>query len=102
MYAQLILQLLFPGMFFIDDSKFMSALYSTFMTHVFIVEPLYYFVHRWLHIPANMKSMHGFHHMSVNPIPSTSLVQNFEEHFIYIATFGPAMIFPYFINQVIL
>ena len=98
MYAQLSLQLLFPGMFFVDDAKFMACLYSTFITHIFIVEPLYYFVHRWLHIPSQMKAMHGFHHMSVNPIPSTSLVQNFEEHFVYIATFGPAMIFPYLIN----
>jgi len=41
--------------------------------------------------------MHGFHHMSVNTVPSTSLVQNFKEHFVYIATFGPAMLLPYFV-----
>lgn len=97
MWAQLVLQLLFPQMFFVDDSKISSSLYLTFMTHVFLVEPLYYVVHRWLHIPKNMKAMHGFHHLSVNTVPSTSLVQNTEEHFIYIATFGPAMILPYFI-----
>jgi len=42
--------------------------------------------------------MHGHHHMSVNTVPATSLVQNFTEHFIYIATFGPAMILPYFLG----
>lgn len=61
------------------------------------MEPLYYAVHRWLHVPEHMKMMHGFHHMSVNTVPSTSLVQNFQEHFIYIATFGPAMLLPYFV-----
>ena len=100
MYAQLVLQLLFPGMFFVSDTKLLSSLYSTAITHVLVVEPLYYVVHRWLHIPANMKAMHGFHHMSVNPIPSTSLVQNFHEHFVYIATFGPAMLLPYFVNVI--
>jgi sterol desaturase/sphingolipid hydroxylase (fatty acid hydroxylase superfamily) len=62
------------------------------------VEPLYYAVHRWLHVPEQFKKMHGFHHSSVNTVPSTSLVQNFQEHFVYVATFGPAMLLPYFLN----
>lgn len=48
---------------------------NTFLAHVLVVEPLYYVVHRWLHKPDNMKSMHGFHHSSINTCPSTSLVQ---------------------------
>lgn len=71
---------------------------NTLIYHVTIVEPLYYAVHRWLHVPEQFKKMHGFHHSSVNTVPSTSLVQNFQEHFVYVATFGPAMLLPYFIN----
>ena len=99
MWAQLALQLMFPGMFFSPNSydNIANCAWNTFITHVCLVEPLYYAVHRWLHVPENMRAMHGHHHMSVNTVPSTSLVQNFTEHFIYIATFGPAMIFPYFL-----
>jgi len=97
MWAQIVLQLLFPGMFFSEWNGIVSCAYNTFLSHVLVVEPLYYAVHRWLHVPEHMKSMHGFHHMSVNTVPSTSLVQNFKEHFIYIATFGPAMLLPYFV-----
>ena len=114
MWAQLALQVLFPRMFFpregsdpfvlypgsisaTDSYEYVSiCAWNTFMTHVLLVEPLYYAVHRWLHVPDQMKAMHGHHHMSVNTVPSTSLVQNFTEHFVYIATFGPAMILPYF------
>jgi len=39
--------------------------------------------------------MHGFHHMSISTLPSTSLVQNFDEHFVYIAVFGPAFLAPF-------
>jgi len=97
MWAQLVLQILFPGMFFTGLDTIVICAKNTFLAHVLVVEPLYYIAHRWLHIPANMKSMHGFHHMSINTVPSTSLVQDFKEHFIYIATFGPAMLGPYFI-----
>ena len=101
MWAQLALQVLFPRMFFpLEGTDSLEYIYTcawaTFLTHVMLVEPLYYAVHRWLHVPDQMKAMHGHHHMSVNTVPSTSLVQNFTEHFIYIATFGPAMILPYF------
>ncbi|GFH49175.1 hypothetical protein CTEN210_05651 [Chaetoceros tenuissimus] len=98
MWAQIPLQLLFPGMFFQDDSMIKSCAINTFLSHVIVVEPLYYFAHRWLHIPEHMKSMHGFHHLSIHTLPSTSLVQNFQEHFIYIATFGPAFLFPFFLG----
>lgn len=97
MWAQIVLQLLFPRMFFVSDSLLASSCVNTLLAHVFVVEPLYYAVHRWLHVPGNMKSMHGFHHSSINTVPLTSLVQDFVEHFIYIATFGPAMLLPFFV-----
>jgi len=98
MYAQLVLQVLFPPMFSSSPAIFGRSCLYTLLTHVLLVEPLYYVVHRWLHVPEQMKKMHGHHHLSVNPVPSTSLVQNFVEHFIYIATFGPAMLLPFFLT----
>lgn len=98
MWTQVALQVIFPGMFFSDDSYIKHAAISTFWSHVLLVEPLYYFAHRWLHLPQHMKAMHGFHHLSVSTLPSTSLVQNFQEHFVYIATFGPAFLVPFFVG----
>ena len=100
MWAQLMLQLIFPAMFFPATTDLPTTLrhaaLATLASHVFIVEPLYYAVHRWLHVPEHMKAMHGFHHQSITTVPSTSLVQNFQEHFVYIATFGPAFFVPFF------
>lgn len=95
MYAQIPLQVIFPGMFFSDPAVIGVSAYRAFWAHVFLVEPLYYFAHRWLHVPEIMKKMHGFHHLSISTLPSTSLVQNFEEHFVYIAVFGPAFLAPF-------
>ena len=97
MYVQIPLQLLFPGMFFSDPSVIGESLLFTCLAHVLLVEPLYYVVHRWLHIPKNMKKMHGFHHLSISTLPSTSLVQNFTEHFVYIVVFGSAFLVPFFV-----
>mmetsp|Transcript_6173 Transcript_6173/g.8004 ORF Transcript_6173/g.8004 Transcript_6173/m.8004 type:complete len:650 (-) Transcript_6173:309-2258(-) len=95
MWAQIPLQLLFPSMFFSDNSGIKQCIFEAFLAHIFVVEPLYYAAHRWLHVPTQMKAMHGFHHLSINTLPSTSLVQNFHEHFLYVATFGPAFFLPY-------
>ena len=98
MWVQVILQIVFPSMFFgASGSNLLPCLQFTFLCHVLLVEPLYYAVHRWLHVPQNMKSMHAFHHMSVKTTPSSALVQNFHEHFVYIATFGPAFFIPFFL-----
>jgi len=100
MWAQFVLQVMFPGMFFTPTTSENVSTCSlhTFLAHVAVVEPLYYAAHRWLHIPEHFKAMHSFHHLSVTTLPSTSLVQDFVEHFLYIATFGPALILPYFIG----
>jgi len=98
MWIQAILQIIFPGMFFNDTSVIPSCAMNTLWSHVLLVEPLYYFAHRWLHIPEQMKAMHGFHHLSIKTTPTTSLVQNFHEHFIYVATFGPAFLAPFFLG----
>lgn len=100
MWVQVPLQIIFPGMFFSDESMVKTCAINTFLSHVLVVEPLYYFAHRWLHIPEHMKSMHGFHHLSIHTLPSTSLVQNFQEHFVYIATFGPAFFLPFLLGGV--
>lgn len=98
MWTQVLLQVIFPGMFFTDNAYLGSCAWQTFLSHILLVEPLYYLAHRGLHIPEIMKRMHGFHHLSINTLPSTSLVQNFEEHFIYIAVFGPAFLCPFFLG----
>lgn len=97
MYTQVLLQIVFPSMFFADNSELATCAFRTFCCHVLLVEPIYYFVHRWLHVPEVMKRMHGFHHLSIVPMPTTGLVQNFEEHFVYVATFGPAFFAPFLI-----
>eukprot|EP00547_Thalassionema_nitzschioides_P009291 CAMPEP_0194228856 /NCGR_PEP_ID=MMETSP0156-20130528/43589_1 /TAXON_ID=33649 /ORGANISM="Thalassionema nitzschioides, Strain L26-B" /LENGTH=580 /DNA_ID=CAMNT_0038961379 /DNA_START=305 /DNA_END=2047 /DNA_ORIENTATION=+ len=98
MWTQIPLQLIFPGMFFTSASVIKACAINTLLSHIFLVEPLYYFAHRWLHVPKQMKAMHAHHHLSINTLPSTSLVQNFFEHFIYIGTFGPAFLFPFFLG----
>lgn len=95
MWVQVVLQMIFPSMFFSDLSVIPACARTTFWCHIVIVEPLYYAAHRWLHIPEIMKAMHGFHHLSINTTPSTALVQNFTEHFLYIAVFGPAFFLPF-------
>lgn len=95
MYAQIPLQFLFPAMFFSPTSVIFSSAIRCLWSHILLVEPLYYAAHRWLHIPENMKKMHGFHHLSISTLPTTSLVQNFDEHFVYIAVFGPAFFAPF-------
>jgi len=94
--SSMFLLLLFPSMFN-NDNNILECLYYTLLSHIIIVEPLYYIIHRLLHIKQVYKIMHYFHHLSHNTIPSTALVQNFKEHFIYIGTFGPALFIPYFI-----
>jgi len=98
MYVQGALQIILPSVFFADNSTIWACAKLTLLSHVTMVEPLYYFAHRWLHVPANMKRMHGFHHLSIKTTPATSLVQNFEEHFVYVATFGPAFLAPFLIQ----
>jgi sterol desaturase/sphingolipid hydroxylase (fatty acid hydroxylase superfamily) len=98
MWVQVGLQIVFPSMFFNDNAVIVACMKEALLMHVFLVEPLYYFVHRWLHVPQQMKSMHGFHHLSINTLPTTALVQNFTEHFVYIATFGPAFFLPFLVK----
>ena len=95
-FVQNILQFLFPLMF--QDNYFITCALYTLIMHIFVVEPLYWVAHYMLHTPYFYKSMHKFHHMSVSTIPTTGVVQNNFEHLVYLITFGPAMLFPYFIT----
>lgn len=99
MWTQIPLQLIFPSLFFSDSSEIGACALETLACHVFLVEPLYYAVHRWLHLPAHMKAMHGFHHLSITTLPTTSSVQNPFEHMIYIAVFGPAFLLPFLLQR---
>jgi sterol desaturase/sphingolipid hydroxylase (fatty acid hydroxylase superfamily) len=98
MWIQVALQLVFPSMFFSDNAEIVNCTKETFLAHVFLVEPMYYAVHRWLHHIPQMKAMHGFHHLSINTLPTTALVQNLQEHIVYVITFGPAFFLPYILH----
>lgn len=87
---------LFPSMF-INNNSILECLYYTLVSHIIVVEPLYYLAHRFLHTKSFFNEMHFFHHLSFNTTPTTALVQNFTEHIIYIGTFGPAFLIPYFV-----
>jgi len=97
MYVQAVLQIVFPSMFFSDNAEIGQCCKEALLAHICLVEPIYYAAHRWLHVPEVMKKMHGFHHLSIRTLPTTSLVQNFQEHFVYIATFGPAFFLPFLV-----
>jgi len=99
MWTQVALQIIFPSLFFSDNSEIWACAKEVILCHILVVEPTYYAVHRWLHVPQNMKAMHGFHHLSINTLPTTSSCQNFYEHFIYIATFGPAFLVPFLVQR---
>ena len=96
-YVQVVLQLIFPSMFFSSNSLIPTCMMEALAMHILFVEPVYYAVHRWLHVPTQMKSMHGFHHLSIQTLPTTSMVQNFHEHIVYVATFGPAFFVPFLV-----
>lgn len=98
MWIQVGLQIVFPSMFFSDSSEIIPCCVEALFMHVFFVEPLYYAVHRWLHVPSQMKSMHGFHHLSIKTLPTSALVQNFHEHLVYVATFGPSFFIPFLLR----
>ncbi len=71
MWAQIVLQFIFPGMFFTDNSLIKSCALNTPWSHILAVEPLYYFAHCWLHILEHMKAMHGFHHLPRTELSGT-------------------------------
>lgn len=66
------------------------------LIHIFCVEPIYYYTHRWLHENKfAWKNMHSHHHLSIHPEPLTGNVQNHYEHIIYTLCFAPPIILPY-------
>ena len=58
------------------------------LAHNLFTEPLYYLMHRWLHIPEVFKRMHAYHHEHHFTGPTTGLVQDFVEHLLYTIVFG--------------
>ena len=87
---------LFPVMFYNHNLTAECFLY-TVISHILIAEPLYYWNHRILHIKKAFTTLHYFHHLSYNTIPSTGLVQHCIEHVIYIINFAPSVFIPYFV-----
>lgn len=91
-----VISYIFPSMFY-NDHKYIECTLYTFATHICISEPLYYWVHRALHVTNVFDKLHYFHHLSYYTIPTTGLVQHSIEHIIYVFTFAPSVFIPYFI-----
>ena len=96
--VSLVLYAFFPDMFF-NTNNTLYCVVHTLCYHVVVVEPLYYVAHRLLHIKEVYIRMHSVHHSSVVTNPSTSIHQNFDEHCLYVAIFGPAILLPHFLNH---
>ena len=88
----------FPDMFSTKHSVIECFLY-TITSHITVCEPLYYFIHRFLHTQNIYNLLHYYHHLSYHMIPSTGLVQHYIEHLIYTINFAPAVFIPYFYFQ---
>ena len=100
--ASLAIWLFLPNLFFNDNLtviRTLECMFYTLIAHIVVVEPLYYVVHRLLHSKLILHLFHYFHHLSELTTPSTSLVQDFTEHLIYIATFGPALFLPFYFKK---
>lgn len=67
------------------------------LAHVFIVEPVYYWYHRLLHIGNFYKKHHYIHHLSAVPQPATSFTFTLVERLSYTALFAiPLLVAAYF------
>ena len=58
------------------------------LSHVFIVEPVYYFFHRLLHVGKLYRKHHLFHHKSTVVAPNTSFTFTVVERFMYTVLFS--------------
>lgn len=76
------------GVFHFISSLSMMELVIYSLTHVFIVEPLYYWYHRLLHIGKFYKKHHIYHHWSIIPSPLTSFTFTFLERLSYSVLFA--------------
>lgn len=56
--------------------------------HCLLTEPLYYALHRWLHVPWVFKAMHSFHHAFRYTDPLVGMIQDHTEHALYVVVFG--------------
>jgi sterol desaturase/sphingolipid hydroxylase (fatty acid hydroxylase superfamily)/predicted amino acid dehydrogenase len=61
-----------------------------FFFHATIVEFVYYWFHRLLHVPWFYKNFHGYHHKSINTEPTTGLSFEIVERLSYTALFAIA------------
>jgi sterol desaturase/sphingolipid hydroxylase (fatty acid hydroxylase superfamily)/predicted amino acid dehydrogenase len=66
------------------------------LTHVFVVEPVYWILHYYLHFNTSMwKSMHYYHHQSIQTMATTGNVQQPFEHMLYTINFAIPMMVQY-------
>jgi len=90
----------FGGMF--HDMPFfenfaMSVLVH-FVLHATLVEFIYYWFHRALHLPWLYKNYHQYHHKSINTLPTTALSFEIGERVAYTILFAIAPVGSYFLG----
>jgi len=90
------LECLFPNMF-INDNPILQCFFYSIMTHALIVEPIYWISHRLFHTRLLYSTMHKYHHLSVDTMPTTGICQHPFEHLLYNIIMAPAIIVPYFL-----
>lgn len=71
---------------FVGDSFY--GYLSLFLLHVFVVEPIYYFFHRLLHVGRFYKKHHLLHHKSTVTAPNTSYAFTVTERLMYTILFS--------------
>ncbi len=96
--VMLFLEIVFPNMFY-NDNSIMKCILYTLGIHILVNEPLYYIFHYLLHTSYLYSKMHSVHHSSVKTISTTTALQDKFEHLLYVVVFSPAMLLPYIYNR---
>ena len=86
----------FLGIIHFSNSTIYEFLFLL-LSHVFIVEPIYYFFHRLLHVGKLYRNHHLFHHKSTVTAPNTSFTFTVVERFMYTILFSfPLLVTSFF------
>ena len=85
----------------IDKIKFFTfkSILASFITHITLVEFIYYWVHLLMHHPKLYPILHKHHHLSVTPTPKTSVTFLPLEHIFYDSLFALPIIIPFYFNS---
>ena len=85
----------------INQMTFFSfkSIFACLLTHVTLVEFIYYWIHLLMHHPKLYPILHKHHHLSVTPTPKTSVTFLPLEHLFYDCLFALPIIVPFYFNS---